>query len=302
MKVLVTGGSGFIGRAVVEELRAHKHEVSIADISGPADGSQATMIDILDRQSTLEAVAGCNVVVHLAGPVLEMVRRDPFNSAALQLNGTLNVLEACRAGGVGKVILASSFYVYDGLPGGGIVNENSALDPAKMELFGSLKVAAEQLLLAYSRKFALDFVILRFGSVYGLGEGSNLVQTFLKAGLRGEVLEIWGKGSRMNQYTYLEDVARGCVKSLASSGEIFNLISPEETSTGELAQMLEDRYGFRSKLLVEKPEGADFPYMSARKAMRRLGWSPTALREGIDALVTKLGGLTEQAAIGRSAT
>jgi UDP-glucose 4-epimerase len=302
VKVLVTGGSGFIGKAVVEELRADNHEVSIADISAPAEASQVSTVDILDRQSTLDAVAGCDVVVHLAGPVLEMARRDPFHSAALQLNGTLNVLEACRAERVGKVVLASSFYVYDGLPGSGIVNESSTLDPARMELFGSLKVAAEQLLLAYSRKFALDFVILRFGSVYGLGEGSNLVQTFLKAGLRGEVLEIWGKGTRMNQYTYLKDVARGCVKSLATSGEIFNLISPEETSTGELAQMLQDRYGFRSNLLVDKPEGVDFPYMSSRKATRRLGWTPTPLREGIDVLVSKLGGRLEQAAVGRSAT
>jgi UDP-glucose 4-epimerase len=217
-----------------------------------------------------------------------MARREPFDSAALQLNGTLNVLEACREARVGKIVLASSFYVYDGLPGDGIVNESSALDPGRMELFGSLKVAAEQLVLAYFRKYQLEYVILRFGSVYGVGEGSNLVQTFVQAGLRNEVLEIWGKGTRINQYTYLEDVADGCVRALASRNETFNLVSPEETSTGELARMLEAQFGFRSTLLTDKAEGADFPYMSSRKAIRQLGWSPTSLDDGIRSIVSQL--------------
>lgn len=292
MRVLVTGGSGFIGRAVVSELQAKGLDASVADTVAPSGGDQA-VVDIRDPEAIRRAVAGRDVVVHLAGPVLETTRKDPYNASAVQLNGTLSVLEACRAGRVRKIILASSFYVYDGIPATAIVNEESPLDPAKMELFGSLKVAAEQLLLAYSRKFGIDYVILRFGSVYGSGAGSNLVQTFLQAGLRGEVLDIWGKGNRMNQYTYLKDVARACVQSLDASGEIFNIISPEETSTGELAQMLDQGYGYRSRLLVDKPEGADFPYMSSRKAIRRLGWIPTPLKEGIRELVTALSVTTQ---------
>jgi UDP-glucose 4-epimerase len=285
MKALVTGGCGFIGRALVERLAGSGHDVMAADLKTDTSGKHpATCVDVLDLEQLGAAIAGTNVVYHLAGPVLDTARRDPFWSSKLQLLGTLNVLEACRRSSVPKVVLASSFYVYDGLPPQGIVNESSPLDPSRMELFGSLKVAAEQLVLGYARRFGLKFVILRFGSAYGWGEGSNLVQTFFEAGLQGHVLEVWGGGTRANQYTYIQDIAAGAVQALSLENEIVNLISPEETSTSELAALMSDKFGFTMKLLVDKPEGADFPYMSCRKALRLLDWKPTPLTEALDAL------------------
>ena len=287
MKIVVTGGAGFIGRAVVAELRRIGHDAKVADLKADSSATAPVdlPVDVMDLASLMEAIAGADAVYHLAGPVLETARRDPFHSSALQFNGTLHVLEACRECAVRRLVLASSFYVYDGLPGAGTVNEQSTLDPARMELFGALKVAAEQLVIAYSKKFSLDFVILRFGSAYGWGAGSNLIQTFLGAGLRGEVLEIWGKGVRMNQYTYLQDIAAGAASALDLKNEIVNLISPEEISTGELADLFHRRYGFETRLLIDKPEGADFPYMSARKAIRLLEWKPTPLVDALDELV-----------------
>jgi len=288
MRIVVTGGAGFIGRALVEELGLAGHEAVSADVRTP-DGASglSRCVDVLDVEQLRMAVARADVVYHLAGPVLDTARSDPFWSSRLQLAGTLNVLDACRTVGVPKVMLASSFYVYDGLPADGIVNESSRLDPAKMELFGSLKVAAEQLLLGYARKYGLRFVILRFGSAYGWGEGSNLVQAFLKAGLEGHTLDVWGHGLRSNQYTYVDDIARGCVAALKVDNDIFNLVSPDETSTGELASLMCRRHGFTMRLLTDKPEGADFPYMSSRKAVRQLGWVTTPLEQALDALVAQ---------------
>jgi len=135
---------------------------------------------------------------------------------------------------------------------------------------------------------AVNFTILRFGSAYGWGAGSNLIQTFLDAGLRGESPEVWGVGLRLNQYTHVNDIARGAVAALPSDNEIFNLISPEETSTGEIALMLREIFGFEVTFLRDKPEGKSMPYMSPRKAIRHLGWRPTPLVEGIKALETQL--------------
>lgn len=286
MRIVVTGGSGFIGRPLMGELQRAGHEAVAADVR-TADGlaGLSRCVDVLDAEELKPAVAGADVVMHLAGPVLDTARSDPFWSSRLQLSGTLNVLDACRTAGVPKLVLASSFYVYDGLPAEGIVNESSRLDPSRMELFGSLKVAAEQLVLGYARKFGLKYVILRFGSAYGWGEGSNLVQAFLQAGLEGRVLDVWGRGIRSNQYTYVEDIARGCVAALEAEDEIFNLVSADETATGDLAALMCRRYGFDMRLLVDKPEGADFPYMSSRRAVRRLGWATTPLEEALDLLV-----------------
>jgi UDP-glucose 4-epimerase len=286
MRIVVTGGSGFIGQALVVELERAGHEVLAADVR-TADGlaGLSRCVDVLDVEQLELAFAGADVVCHLAGPVLETARRDPFWSARLQLSGTLNVLDACRTAGVPKLMLASSFYVYDGLPAEGIVNESSRLDPSRMELFGSLKVAAEQLVLGYARKFGLRFVIMRFGSAYGWGEGSNLVQAFLAAGLEGRVLDVWGRGLRSNQYTYVDDIAAGCVAALDVDNDTFNLVSPDEMATGELASLLCRRFGFDMRLLVDKPEGADFPYMSSRKAVRQLGWVTTPVEQALERLV-----------------
>lgn len=286
MRVLVTGGSGFLGRSLVDELRSAGYETLVADLKSEVDG--ASHVDVLDLDQLVMVARGVDVVYHLAGPVLDATRRDPFATSRLQFTGTLNVLEACRAASVPKLMLASSFYVYDGLPAQAIVNENSTLDPSKMELFGAIKLAAEQLVQAYSRKFGIKFVILRYGSAYGFGEGSNLVQTFFQFGLAGRDLEVWGPGKRMNQYTYYEDIAKGSVLALSMENEILNLISPEETSTSELAFLMRDKFGFAVKLLTDKPEGADFAYMSARKAIRRLGWSPVSLENGLAQLSAKI--------------
>jgi UDP-glucose 4-epimerase len=289
MKVVVTGGAGFIGRALTSHLRRAGHDTIAADLRGCDDPAlPVRQVDVLDLEQVRDVMAGADAVYHLAGPVLDTARQEPFHASRLQLAGTLNTLEACRSAGVPKILLASSFYVYDGLPADGIVNESSRLDPARMELFGSLKVAAEQLVLGYARKFGLRFAVLRFGSAFGPGAGSNLVQELVAAGLEGRVLEVWGRGLRSNQYTFVEDIARGALAALRVDDEILNLVGPEEASTGELARLLCRRFGFEMRLLPERPEGGDLPYMSSRKAARVLGWTTTPLEEALDRLVAGL--------------
>jgi len=154
-----------------------------------------------------------------------------------------------------------------------------------MELFGATKTFGETLLKEYRKKYGLNYVILRYGSAYGLGNCSNVVKTFLEAGWNKQTLEVWGQGKRRNQYTYVDDLAEGSALAIDKVDEVYNLISPEETTIRELAELLKAKYGFEVIYHTERPEGASMPYMSSRKAIKDLGWKPITLEEGIGRMV-----------------
>ncbi len=288
LRIAVTGGSGFIGERLLRKLSGGGHDILSVDIREPKSSRgdyQFVKADLTESDQAQSSLNGCDVVYHLAGVVLEGVRNNPYDGSALNVDMTRNVVEACRRLKVRKVIFASSFYVYDGIPPELIVNEESPLNTLQMELFGVTKVFGETLLKEYNRKFGLEFVILRFGSAYGLGDCTNVVKTFLEAAWRGQTLEVWGHGRRRNQYTYIDDIAEGCALALQSTNETFNLISPDETSISEVANEISRRYGREVVYRRDKAEGASMPYMSSRKAIKNLGWSPIPLRSGVDKMV-----------------
>jgi len=291
MRIAITGGSGFIGNRLIKRLIKEGYDVVNLDIKEFPDKDaliETRIIDITKFDEVKDALRDVDIVFHLAGPVLETVRKEPYKSTVLSTLGTLNVLEACRQNKIQKMIFASTFYVYDGLGPKIIVNEESQLDILKMELFGSLKLKAESLIREYSKKFGIEYVILRFGSAFGPGNCSNVIITFLEAAKKGEPIEIWGYGKRKNQYTYVDDIAEGCIRAMNKSNETFNLIHPEQTSTGDLARLIQKKYDFKTFFNTIQKEGADMPYMSPRKAVEELGWKPTPLEEAIDKTVKEM--------------
>lgn len=292
MRIAVTGGSGFIGSRLVQMLLQEGYYVVVVDLNPPQSNQavEVRIADVEDLQDTKAALRGIDVVYHLAGPVVDAMRRNPYRGYRLQLNGTLNVLEACRQNGVRKVILASSFYVYDGLDPDMVVNEQTPLDIRRMEAFGAAKLMSEAMTMEYSAKYGIQYVILRYGSAYGWGNCTNVVKTFLETALRGEPIEVWGQGRRRNQYTYVDDLAAGSLLSLHSVNEVYNLISPEETTTGELAALLERRLGADVVYNTIQKEGPSMPYMSSRKAMQQLGWKPITLEEGVERMLQQVQG------------
>lgn len=276
--ILVTG-AGFIGRPLVRALLREGHAVCVADIETAEDPT----VEVIDVRvpSDIERIFRCQpwAVFHLAGPVLGTARKDMFGSLNLQLAGTLNVARECQRAGA-KLILASSFYVYDGIGADQEVDERTPLDVFLPEPFGAMKLMAERIVAAAG----VPFVNLRFGSVYGAGPSSNAVQTFLETA-EGGVIEVWGQGTRVNQYTYLDDIVDGCIMSLDSAwdGLTVNLISETRTSTRQLAEMAAARRGATVSYLVEKPEGASMATMRSSLAAS-LGWSARPIEAGIDAM------------------
>jgi len=230
-----------------------------------------------------------DVVYHLAGTVLNVSRKNPHLAVHLDLLGTSSVLEASVKNSLKKVIYSSSFYAYDGLPADSHVDEKECSDIFKAEMFGVVKLVGERLILEYNRRHNLNYVILRYGPVYGPGDRcTSVVSEFIKVGLCGNPLVIWGRGERKNQYTYVEDIAKGSAAALAFENEIFNLISPEQVAIRQIAELLVERYGFKVEYDLSKPEGPSMPYISPKKAMRKLNWNPLSLEEGIEKTVNAL--------------
>lgn len=286
MRIVVTGGSGFIGSALVKRLR-QEHDVWNFDLRVTPGDERAAECDVTVSGSfyqAVHAIGPIDAVYHLAGPVVEMTRKRVAEACHAQLDGTLQVLETCRHLAIPKLLLASSFYVYAGLPPDAVANEMTPLDLESMEIFGAVKLMSERMVRTYAKSYGIDFVIFRFGSVYGYNQqaaGSNVIRTFLEQGFRKEPIVIWGPGARRNQYTLLDDVVNGCVAGLAAKNNVFNLVSPFETTTGELAALLRERYGFEIVFDESKPEGPSMAFMSSRKAVRELGWCPITIEDGI---------------------
>jgi len=288
MKIAVTGGSGFIGGQIASEL-AKSHEVVSIDIAPPnkAEGFSFHRADLSSYETTQRVLKNVDVVYHVAGAVLEQVRIDPFGASGTNVEITRNVVEASYRNGVKKILFASTFYVYDGIDPNMTVNEATPLSTIGMELFGATKVFGETLLKEYSKKYGMKYVILRFGSAYGPGgQGSNVIKAFLDSAKAGKTIDVWGPGNRRNQYTYVKDLAKGCVLSLSRENEIYNLISPEETTIRELTETISKKVPTKVQFDLGKKEGASMPYMSSRKAIKELGWTTISVDEGIDLILS----------------
>lgn len=289
MRIAVTGGSGFIGSALVQRVLQVGNEVIIVDIRAPRKSiTEARIADVLDLAQLRSALEGMDVVYHLAGPVLADMKKDPYRGCQLQFNGTLNVLEACRVNGIKKILLASSFYVYSGVDERAVVNEESLLDILKMDLFGASKIMSEVLVRYYSSRYGLKYVIFRIGPVYGAGECTSVVGTFIDAGLAGQPILIWGDGRRRSQHTYIEDVAEAGILALQKTNQVYNVISPEVITTRQLVELLKARFGFDVVYDATRKQGLSMPYISPAKAITQLGWCPVRIDKGLDRMVTEM--------------
>lgn len=280
MRIVVTGGCGFIGSRVVGRLAALGHDTTVLDKVPSKSNQPSIRASVLERDEMASAIEGADTVIHLAGTLHDPMRRDPYGAAMLELQGTLNVLEAAARTGTRHIVYASSFYVYDGIAASETVDEETPLDLRRMGLFGATKTMGEALCRSYKSLHGLTFSILRFGCAYGPG-GSSVVRDFLRSAIEGQPIEIWGRGQRGNQYTFVDDIADGVVAALGARNETYNLIAPEITTTAELAELIVGEGSVGIVFDTQRAEGPSFAYMSSRKAVGELAWSCTPLSEGL---------------------
>ncbi len=288
-QILVTGGAGFIGSHVVDALVAAGRVPRIFDMEPSAFYAPADVDTYLgelgDPDALVDAMTGCGTVLHLAAIAdVSEVALDPAWAENVNARGTLNVLEAARAAGVGRVVYASTIWVYNGLDGPP-VGEDATL-PLPTHLYTATKLAGEMYCTSYAELYGLEYTILRFGIPYGpRARPAAVVPQFVSRALAGEPLTIAGSGEQSRRFVYVEDLAKGCVAALApqAANRIYNLVGTEDTSVRQIAHTVAALVGDVDVVHTEARLG-DFRgvEVSPSRAAHELGWEvEVAFEEGV---------------------
>ena len=242
MRALVTGGAGFIGSHVVEALIARGDEVHVVDDLSTGKRTNvpaAAELHVRDVREPLDDLAGLvrpDTIVHLAAQAdVRVSIAEPARDAAINVVGTVNVLEAARSAGA-RIVFAST--------GGAIYGECSRParedDPREpLSPYGTAKLAGEEYLASYSRLYGATHVALRFGNVYGPRQDphgeAGVVAIFLGRLRDGEQCRIFGDGTQTRDYVYVGDVVRAVTAAIeGNAGGVFNVGTGTETSVLEL--------------------------------------------------------------------
>jgi UDP-glucose 4-epimerase len=289
VRILVTGGAGFIGSHVVDRVRAAGHEPRILDLvpSSHHDASTDTLLgDLCEPATARAAVAGCDAVLHLAAVAdVDAVTADPAHADRVNVHGTRVLLDAAASAGIGRFVYASTIWVYGNTPGTEPVDEDFPVAlPA--HFYTATKLAGEWYTAAYGALCGLEWTILRLGIPYGpRARPTAVVPAFTVRALAGEPLRIAGDGSQSRRFVYVEDLAAGIVAALApaAAGRVYNLVGREQTSVLEIARTIREVV---RDVPVEHVAGRagdlQAGNVSGTRALRELGWEPTtSFEEGV---------------------
>ncbi len=297
MKALVTGGAGFIGSHLVDALVAQGHDVAVVDDLSRGRREQvngAARLHVVDvRDATLHEVMRAEqpeVVFHQAAQI--DVRRsisEPLLDTEINVSGTVNLLQACVAAGVRRVVFASS--------GGAIYGDTEQIPtpeehPAMpASLYGAAKLCGETYGGVYAQLYGLEFVAMRYANVYGPRQDphgeAGVVAIFARKLLGGETPVINGDGGQRRDYVYVGDVVRANLLAAAADASAlgaYNVGTGRETDVNRLFAMLRDACGVAAEAShgPAKPGEQLRSCLDASRASRLLGWRPeVSLEEGL---------------------
>lgn len=277
MKVLVTGGSGFIGSHVVGKLVENDYEVRVFDRVKPLQEDVEWFNgDLLNKKDVLEACKDIEAIYHLAAIADVNVALSDFD-VCLMVNemGTMNFLESATAEEVERIILASTTWVYG--RNKGIVTEDTPI-PFPEHIYTKTKIGQEQLLYSWHQHHGLPYTILRYDIPYGPRMRSNMaISIFVRKAMRGEPITIFGEGKQGRCWIYVEDLAEGNVAALAESGknEIINLAGPDFVTMNQIAEALKEIFGeITIKHEPARPHDFEGSVTNIEKAQTLLKWEP----------------------------
>ncbi|WP_245628965.1 NAD-dependent epimerase/dehydratase family protein [Alicyclobacillus shizuokensis] len=286
LKVLVTGGAGFIGSNVVDALVASGHEVAVLDnlSTGRREHvpSRVTFYQADLAGDDLDAIVAAErpqVVIHHAAQIsVPLSVADPVWDATVNILGTLRLLQACLHAGVAKLIYASSAAVY-GNPAYLPVDERHPIRP--ISPYGASKYAPELYIRMFAESVGMRHTILRYANVYGIrqdpqGEG-GVVSVFVDCLLSGRRPVVFGDGEQTRDFIYVKDVAAANVAALtAGDGGTFNIGRNERTSVNQLLRTMSEVLGRELEPEHAPPRPGDIRHSSlANEAARAgLGWEP----------------------------
>jgi UDP-glucose 4-epimerase len=277
VKILVTGGSGFIGSHVVDKLIAAGHNVRVLDIKKPTHRGDIDYIkgDITSEKDVRKSLNGIEIVCHIAAfSDINLVKDNPLLTVKYNIMGTAYLLEECRKQKVGRFILASTVFVYD----------------QRGHLYTTSKVASELLCQNYQTLYSVPYTILRYGTAYGpRSRRDDVIARFVEKALQGESLVVHGTGEQKRNFTYAEDLASGTVAALAdiAANKTYTLVNKKSVSIKELAVIVKKIVN--DKIDVEFDASRQDDYQGTipgdaeiEQQYRELKWEPMVdIEEGI---------------------
>jgi len=287
MKVLVTGGSGFIGSHVVDKLIDKGIDVRVYDGVMPTFRKDIEYYQgsLLDTTALGFAMDGVDAGMHLAAVAdVKDVFNEPTHSEAINVRGTINVLESARKAGVKRVIYGSTTWVYSDAQADE-VDETTPLH-APSHLYTATKLTGEYYCQAYSKLYGLETTILRYGIPYGpRARDAAVIPIFVSKALKGEPLTLAGDGMQFRKFIYVEDLAEGNVAALKSiaKNKIYNLDGKEKISIKQIAETIQKIIGdVKIEYIPARPGDFSGKEVSSELARRELGWEPkVSFEEGI---------------------
>jgi UDP-glucuronate 4-epimerase len=303
MRILVTGGAGFIGSHLVEKLLSLGHDVAILDDFNDFYDPQI-------KRENIAAVAKDVAIHHLdlrdSGAVRNLFHREKFEAIAhlaaragvrpsiqnpqlyydTNVDGTLHLLDAARVIGVERFIFASSSSVYGDSKTVPFSEDRQLIQT--LSPYGATKIAGEFLCSTYSHLYGMRVVALRYFTVYGPRQRPDLaIHQFTRRIHAGKPIDQFGDGTTRRDYTYIDDIIQGTMAALKYDGPMFDIFNLGENETIQLRDLIagiENALGEKAKInrLPEQPGDMPVTYADISKARKLLGYNPsTRLSDGL---------------------
>ena len=297
MKIFVTGGAGFLGKHLVTSLLKKNHKVTIFDTSTQKilkikkTTKNLTIVkgDIQKFSDVQKASFGSDLVVHLAAQIsVNDSVKKPHITNAINVTGSLNVLQVCVANKISKIIVASTAAVYG-------VTKNISIDEKHTTIpispYGASKLAMEKYVQSFAHTNKLDAICLRFFNIYGEGQSkeyAGVISKFVERLNKNKPLEIFGVGTQTRDFVSVDDVVQAIEKSIKNlkgkRGNVYNIASGESISIKDLAKILISISKKDVKINHRKAIVGDLKYSSAsiKLARKELNYSPKiSLEKGL---------------------
>lgn len=299
MKILVTGGAGFIGSHVVDILLESGHEVIIYDLEIPVYSQNCRSIagDVNDAEKLNKACIGVHAIYHMAAQAnVNIFLNLPVISNLNTSNSTLNVLEAARNNNVSRVMLSSTEWIYGSINNDEDtqITEETPYAQNPDHLYTSSKIAAELFCKNYKTLYGVNYTIMRYGIPFGeRARPETVTPIFINKILNNEEITIHGTGSQTRQFIYVRDLAEGNAACLKQEGEnqIFNINGREVIKVIDIVTTLEEILGKKAKVKFIEDRAGNYKgrFISSNKAERMLGWKPKyTYREAMEKYVKNL--------------
>lgn len=301
MRILVTGGAGFIGSNIVDKLIDMKNNVSVVDnlsrgkkenLNEEAVFYKCDITKFADLREVFSKEKPQVVIHHAAQVDLQASLKNPCEDALTNVIGTINVLECCREFKVGKIIYSSSAAVY-GNPKYLPMDENHPTEAVCF--YGVSKHTPTSYIKIYSELYGLDYTVLRYSNVYGRRQECSgefgVVSLFAQQLVNNEVPNIFGSGEQTRDFIYIKDVVEANIKALTrGKNMVINIGSGISTTINELYRILKQEIGssINPNYRIARPGEITHCYLSNTLAKQQLGWEPKfTLREGIRDMLGK---------------